>query len=148
MDASSCPRIDGLTPDFFTNLWDIIKEDLLHAYEEIITFGNMSKEYGLGMIHLIPKGGGNANKISRWQPITLVNTVYKVLAKIMACRLAPLLPQLICYSQTRFVKNRSILDNFFLFWEVVDLSKCTNAKVVVVLLDFEKPYDKVYARIS
>ena len=65
----------------------------------------------------------------------------------MARRLAPLLPQLICYSQTRFVKNQSILDNLFLFWEVVDLAKCSNSKVVVVLLDFEKPYDKVYARI-
>ena len=95
------------------------------------------------MIHLIPKGGGNANDINKWQPITLVNTVYKVIAKIMQCRLAPLLPQLIFYSQTRFVKNRSILDNLFLFWEAVDLAMRTNTKVVVVFLEFEKSYEKV-----
>ena len=29
-----------------------------------------------------------------------------------------------------FVKNRSILDNLFSFWEVVALAKCTNNKVV------------------
>ena len=37
LDAYSCPGIDGLTPHFFTCLWDTIKEDLLQAYEEIIT---------------------------------------------------------------------------------------------------------------
>ena len=48
LDADSCPRIDGLTPHFSTNLWDIIKENLLQAYEEIITFGNMPKAFGQG----------------------------------------------------------------------------------------------------
>ena len=45
LDADSCPGIDGLTPHFFTCLWDTIKEDLLQAYEEIITSGNMPKEW-------------------------------------------------------------------------------------------------------
>ena len=46
LDADSCnPIIDGLTPHFFTSIWDIIKEDLLQVYEEIITFGNMSNEF-------------------------------------------------------------------------------------------------------
>ena len=95
LHEDSCPRIDGLTPHFFTCLWDTIKEDLLQAYEEIITFGNMSEEFGQGMIHLIPKSRGSANDISKWRPITLLNIVYKLLAKIVARRLTPLLPQLI-----------------------------------------------------
>ena len=86
--ADSCPGIDGLTPHFFTSLWDTIKEDLLHAYEEIITSGNMLEEFGQGMIHLILKSGANANNISKWRPITILNTVYKLLATIMARRLS------------------------------------------------------------
>ena len=61
----------------------------------------------------------------------------------MACRLSLLIPQLIHLSQTGFVRNRNILDNLFSFWEVVALAKRTNNKVVVVLLDFEKAYDRV-----
>ena len=95
------------------------------------------------MIHLIPKTGGSDNDISKWRPITLFNTVYKLLAKIVARHLTPLLPQLIHPSQTCFVRNRSILDNLFSFWEVVALAKRTNNKVAVVLLDFEKAYDRV-----
>ena len=104
LDANSCPRIHGLTPHFFTCLWDTIKEDLLQAYEEIITSGNMPEAFGQGMIHLNPKSGGSDNDISKWRPITLLNTVYKLLAKIVARRLTPLLPQLIHPSQRGFVK--------------------------------------------
>ena len=55
----------------------------------------MPEAFGQGMIHLIPKSGGSDNDISKWRPITLLNTVYKLLAKIVARRLTPLLPQLI-----------------------------------------------------
>ena len=57
LDSNSFPGIDGLTPHFFTKLWDAIKEDF-QAYEEIITFGNTPKEFGQGMIRLIPNCGG------------------------------------------------------------------------------------------
>ena len=60
LDADSCLGIDGLTPHFFTSLWDTIKEDLLQAYEEIIPSRNMLEEFGQGIIHLIPKSGGSA----------------------------------------------------------------------------------------
>ena len=68
---------------------------VLQAYEEIIISGSMPEEFGQGMIHLIPKSGGIANDMSKWRPITLLNIVYKLLAKIMARCLTPLLPQLI-----------------------------------------------------
>ena len=44
-DATTYPGINGLTPQFFTSLWDIIKEDILHVYEEIITSDNMPREF-------------------------------------------------------------------------------------------------------
>ena len=82
----------------------------------------------------IPKSIGSANNISKWWPITILNIVYKLLAKIMACRLAPFLPQLIHPSKTGFVRNWSILDILSLFWEAISLAKHTNSKVVLVLL--------------
>ena len=95
------------------------------------------------MIHLITRSGGNANDISKWRSITFLNTIYKLLAKIVAHCQAQLLPQLIHVSQRGFLKNQSILDELFSFLEAVSLAKCTNNKIVVVLLDFEKEYDMV-----
>ena len=41
----------------------------------------------------IPKSIGSANNISKWWPITLFNTVYKLFTEIKARHLSPLLPQ-------------------------------------------------------
>ena len=82
LDVDNCPRMNGLTPHFFTSLWDFIKEDIIHAYEEIITYGNQPKEFGQGMMHLIPKGSGNANDMSKQQPCNRSNKEYRMLVVV------------------------------------------------------------------
>ena len=46
-------------------------------------------------------------------------------------------------SQTGFIKERSILDNIFVFWEAVAVAKKTKQDLAILLLDFEKAYDRV-----
>ena len=46
-------------------------------------------------------------------------------------------------TQTGFVKERSILDNIFTFWEAIALARLLGIDLVVLLLDFEKAYDRV-----
>lgn len=55
----------------------------------------------------LPKPNRNAEPIGSYHPLALLNTDYKVLAKILACRLAPLVPQLIDTDQNGFVSARS-----------------------------------------
>ena len=54
-----------------------------------------------------------------------------------------MLEHLIHATQTGFVKERSILDNIFTFWEAVSLARLQAAPIAVLLLDFEKAYDRV-----
>ena len=42
-----------------------------------------------GLIHLIPKEGGDREDIRHWRPITLLGTAYKILAKALSLRLQP-----------------------------------------------------------
>lgn len=53
-----------------------------------------------------------------------------------------MLDSLIHPTQTGFVKDRSILDNNFTFWEVVSLAQLRKEPLAVLLLDFEKAYDR------
>ena len=46
-------------------------------------------------------------------------------------------------TQTRFIRERSILDKFYTFWEFVALTAKPNKKLAIVMLDFEKAYDHV-----
>ncbi|MCO5583111.1 hypothetical protein L7F22_037019 [Adiantum nelumboides] len=47
--------------------------------------------------------------MTQWRPITLLSSVYKILAKLISSRLRPFLPDLIHTSQTGFVQDRCIL---------------------------------------
>jgi hypothetical protein len=53
------------------------------------------------------------------------------------------LPDIIHNTQTGFLQDRSILDNIFLFWEAVAISQEIKEDLAILLLDFEKAYDRV-----
>jgi hypothetical protein len=96
-----------------------------------------------GLIYLIPKGDEVSLDLKKWRPITLLNTTYKILAKALENRLQKVLDVIIYDSQTRFLQERSIMDNIFVFWEMTALAKTMKQDLVVLFLDFEKAYDRV-----
>ena len=74
----SCPGIDGLTPSFFLQYWDLIKEGLQQAFQMAFDSGHLPEAWGVGLIFLIPKGDLALDDISQWRPITILNNIYKI----------------------------------------------------------------------
>ena len=68
---------------------------------------------------------------------------YKILAKIMALRLVNSLPKFVNSTQNGFIKGRYILENLITSWEAMEWSKCSHQNSAMLLLDFEKAYDRV-----
>ena len=62
---------------------------------------------------------------------------------VWSVRIQAVLPLVIHASQTGFIKERSILDNIFTFWEMPTIASKTPQDLAVILLDFEKAYDRV-----
>lgn len=62
---------------------------------------------------------------------------------MISARVRPLLPDLIHDTQTGFVQDRSILDNVFTFSEVTERAQYSGQHLAILLLDFEKAYDRV-----
>ena len=62
----------------------------------------MSKYLDRTLITLIPKSS-NPESLSNYQPISLCNTVYKVVTKMIVARIRPMLSNLISPYQTMFV---------------------------------------------
>ena len=69
--------------------------------------GRMPIEWNEGMIYLIPKVEGVVDDFKKWRPITILNTIYKVYAKLLAIRLQPFLPHIVYKNQTCFIQARS-----------------------------------------
>jgi hypothetical protein len=107
---------------------------LLLAFKAMLARGLTSKYINKGMITLIPKSG-NHSKFGNWRPITLLGSIYKILAKTLTKRIQEFLPLVIRPNQTGFIEGRSILDNNFLAQEALDL--------VLLLFDFEKAFDGI-----
>ena len=83
--------------------------------KEILVTGIMPQEMALGLIYMIPKGSNQSVEMEKWRPITLLNTIYKIYAKVISIRIQKFMSRLIHCSQTSFVKEKSILDNIFTF---------------------------------
>ena len=65
----------------------------------------------VGVLNLIPKPGKDSRYIKNLRPITLLNCDYKVIEKMIATRLDPILQHLIHPDQTGFLPNRRIATN-------------------------------------
>ncbi len=139
----SCPGEDSLSVTFFQEYWGIIGERFQLVCKENFETGHMPVPMAASLIYMIPKGDRQSADVSKWRPITLLNTVYKIYAKALSIRFLEVLPFIIHSAQTGFFKERSILGNIFTFWEAVAIAKKSNQELAILLLDFEKSYDCV-----
>ncbi|GJV15281.1 F-box domain containing protein [Tanacetum coccineum] len=93
-------------------------------------------------IALIPKIH-DAKVIKDFRPISLIGSIYKIIAKILANRLCTVIPLLINEVQTAFVADRQILDGPFILNELFSWCKHKKKKAMIFKIDFEKAFDSV-----
>ena len=96
-----------------------------------------------GMIDLIPKATEWCVELRQWHPIPILNMAYKILEKILAQWMARFLPDIIHESQTWLISSRCIFHNVLLLWEAMALANRSVSSPTILLVDFEKAYDRV-----
>jgi len=96
-----------------------------------------------GVITLIPKKGKNKLLIKNWRPITLLNTDYKILAKLLALRIETVMPFIICDDQTGYIKGRFIGQNIRIIEDTIIIANENNIPGIILTIDFEKAFDSI-----
>lgn len=107
--------------------------------------GHLLKELNHTIITLIPKIP-NPQKVGDYQPISLCNVLYKVVAKMMVNRLRSVLGSLVSKFQISFVPLCRISDNILIacgILEFIRKRKKGKKEYFALKLDMNKAYDRV-----
>jgi hypothetical protein len=118
LPKGKAPGHDGIPIEFFQIYVNGVAPTLLVAFKAMLARGLTWEYINKGMITLIPKSEDHS-KLGNWHPITLLGSIYKILAKTLGRRIQEFLLLVIKPIQTGFVKGRSILDNNFLVQEAL-----------------------------
>ena len=95
-----------------------------------------------GVIIFLPKPGDAADP-ANFRPITLLNTDYRVFARVLARRLGQALDPVIDRQQTAFLPGRSIGENIMLLQLLPHALRAQHRSALAVFCDFRKAYDTV-----
>lgn len=133
--------MDGLPIEFYKDNLDWIGEQLLLFYNDAFDNGSLGINVNRGFIKLLPKVG-DRSLVKNWRPITLLNLSYKIIAKLLARRIAEITKNIVSITQTGFIKGRYILENLITSWKAMNSAKASRQDVAMILVDFEKAYDR------
>ncbi|GJW64589.1 RNA-directed DNA polymerase, eukaryota, reverse transcriptase zinc-binding domain protein [Tanacetum coccineum] len=136
------PGPDGVTFGFIRRYWSLIEKDVVAAVQHFFTSGNFPKGCNASFIALIPKIP-DAKLVKDFRPISLIGSLYKIIAKILANRLVGVLGDLVSEVQSAFVADRQILDGPLILNEVLQWCKAKKKQTFIFKIDFEKAYDSV-----
>ncbi|XP_028102574.1 uncharacterized protein LOC114301812 [Camellia sinensis] len=141
-DGNKAPSPDRFNLMLFQKCWQSIKGDVMQFMSEFHQNSKLVHGINSSFVALIPKND-NPSCLGEYRPISLIGSLYKVLAKVLSNRIKHIMPRIISESQSAFIGGRSILDGVLIANEIVDGWKKNKRKDIVLKLDFEKACDSI-----
>ncbi|CAL1407884.1 unnamed protein product [Linum trigynum] len=145
MGSKQVPGSDGFMGKFFKACWGIVGESVVSAVGSFFATSKMLRSFNHTWLTLIPKVE-QVESMRQLRPISLCQFVYKIITKIMAERLAGILPTIVSEGQNAFIRERQIVDSILIGHELMHYLKIkTRGKkgYMTLKVDMEKAYDRV-----
>ena len=137
------PGLDGLPYEVYLRLPQMFVPILTDMFNHWFTQGAISGNVTKGVIILQKKGSRHVwEGLDDYRPITLLNTVLKILAWVLVNCLQFVISDLMGPEQTYTVKGRSIQDNLHLIREVLEGIE-DGTVAVLISLDQSKAFHGV-----
>jgi len=132
MPNGKAPRPNGFT----------IKIEVWEVVEDSRRSSSILKSLNSTFLALISKEE-EANTPLKFRPISLCNVLYKIISKVIANKLKPILPGIISEEQSGYVEGRQILDSILLAQEMIHTLRTQKKAGMLMQLDLSRAYDKV-----
>lgn len=126
---------DGFCVEFVTKFSKQVGPLLLEMFNESLQQGTLRRTHRQAAISLIHKKRKDLDKCSSYSPVSLLNVDVKILAKVLACRLEPVLPSFTSIDQTGFIKNCHSFTNVRRLLNIIFSPHSTTAPEGVISFD-------------
>lgn len=142
MAKDKSPGPDGRTIELFQHFFEQIGTELTEVVEESRRKGEVYSPFNTTFIALIPKKE-NPDSFEDFRPISLCNCIYKIIAKLIAVRIKPILSRCITNEQFGFLDGRQIHEAIGVAQETIHSVKKMKRKGAVIKIDLSKAYDRI-----
>jgi hypothetical protein len=143
MKDNTSPGSDGFTTEFYKFFWPDIQNVVFKSFQHSFKNEKLSIEQRRGILTLIPKLQKDVRYLSSWRPLSLLNTDYNILAKILVNRLHHIIDTLVSEDQNGSIKGRFIGQNIRTISDMIECMEHKKTPGMIALLDFEKAFDTV-----
>ena len=124
---------------FSKQLGNFVLRSLNYGYIK----GELSVTQKQGFITGIQKDTKPKQFLKNWQPLTLLDFVYKIASGTIANRMKTHIDHIINKDQTGFIKGRSIVENLRVIYDVMKFTEEQKIPGLIMLIDFEKAFDSL-----
>ena len=130
------PPLKALGPDgyhalFFQSNWPNLGLSIIQVIQEVFEQLTISPPQGIINLVLIPKVA-HPELITQFCPISLCNTLYKLLSQLIVQRLKPYIVEVINPCQAGFMPGRRTSDNIIIVQEVIRTLKSRWVEMVTL----------------
>lgn len=108
---------DGFSAFSYQSYWYVVGYEISSTILSFLNNGHFDPRINQANIVMIPKIASPMYP-KDFQPISLCNVIYKLIFKVLANRLKSILSSIISPSQSAFIPNRFIIDNFIVAYEI------------------------------
>ena len=100
------------------------------------------RDFNKANMVMIPKKE-EAIQTTDYRPISIINIIPKLIAKILANRLRGKMPSLISPNQAAFIQGRQITENFVTTRETLQHIAATGKSAIFLKIDLAKAFDSI-----
>ena len=140
------PGSDGIPAELYKVHWDELGPALLELYTSAIAAGELPQELTEAIVTLMLKKDSDAELPGSYRPLSLINTDYKILARVLAARLKLVIGAACGPGQAAYVPDHSIFECTETITSAIKIMaelKSEYAEGALIFFDAEKAFDIV-----
>lgn len=143
LKTGKSPGPDGFTAIYYKTFQETLLGPLLKALNYMSKPREIPADFLKAHITILPKPNKDLTECASYRPISLLNLDVKLMSKIIANRLKPLLHKLIGSEQAGFMPGRETRDNVIKTLNLMHAAGMRKFEGLLLSTDAEKAFDRV-----